>query len=534
MNYRELLSRITDLPRLALPVKAGETSGCMSSTDRASRYDAETDTYLAWGANDDGSGCIRTLEDGSIVAFELEGTGVIWRTWSALPQSGHIRVYLNGEETPAFEMPFINWFEKQPDDIPPLNLPELSPCLSRGRNSFIPIPFQKGCRIELAPGWGAYYHFTYTRFPPGTQVPDARERFTRDGLIALAEVDRELYARGEILGEEETIIKKTLAPGEARSCFACAGSGAVTSISFFPDGLTDRTASLRSLVLRLYWDGEHTPSVETPLGDFFGGAPGYAHQRTLPISMERDRYTCRFFMPFHDGMRLEVWNASTARQTVRFTLAIDRQMCHTEEMLRFHAKWHRGFMGTLPVERFLKGGDRYPDWPVLLAQGTSGRFVGVHLHIYNRWEKPQVEPETWWYGKWDRKTVDWWWGEGDEKFFVDGEKFPSTFGTGSEDYIGYAWAAEPPFARFDSAFAAMNAMPIDGNGHTSVSRFHVADCVSFQSAFAAFIEKYKPNIWEGRNKCLYAALPFWYQQAGVPDLYPPIEASALLAGYDDI
>lgn len=39
--------------------------------------------------------------------------------------------------------------------------------------------------------------------------------------------------------------------------------------------------------------------------------------------------------------------------------------------------------------------------------------------------------------------MDWWWGEGDEKLFVDGEKFPSTFGTGSEDYVGYAWAAEP-------------------------------------------------------------------------------------------
>ncbi|MEJ7679414.1 MAG: DUF2961 domain-containing protein [Segetibacter sp.] len=61
--------------------------------------------------------------------------------------------------------------------------------------------------------------------------------------------------------------------------------------------------------------------------------------------------------------------------------------------------------------------------------------------------------ETWWYGKWDKKTIDWWWGEGDEKFFIDGEKFPSTFGTGCEDYIGYAWSAEPPFALFESPFA---------------------------------------------------------------------------------
>ena len=49
-----------------------------------------------------------------------------------------------------------------------------------------------------------------------------------------------------------------------------------------------------------------------------------------------------------------------------------------------------------------------------------------------------------------------WWGEGDEKFFIDGEKYPSTVGTGSEDYIGYAWAANPPFVTFDSALAAVS------------------------------------------------------------------------------
>jgi len=149
------------------------------------------------------------------------------------------------------------------------------------------------------------------------------------------------------------------------------------------------------------------------------------------------------------------------------------------------------------------------------------------MHIRNTWDVPEMPPECWWYGKWDRKTVDWWWGEGDEKFFVDGEKFPSTFGTGSEDYVGYAWAAEPPFARFDSPYAMMNLMPIDGNGDTSLARFQIADSVPFRTSFEAFIEKYKPDSWEKNGRCLYAVTPYWYQSAGTDDDYPPITKDML-------
>ena len=186
MTYRELLSRLTDMRLLMRKASPEERSGCMSSYDRASRYDESTGTYVRWDANDDGSGCIRTLPDGSIVAFEQEGPGVIWRIWSALPQHGHMRVYIDDSAAPVVDMPFIDWFEKWPGDIPPLNLSELSMRLSRGRNSFSPIPFQKRCRVELAPEWGAYYHFTYTLFAQDTVMPSYQERFSRDGMIALA------------------------------------------------------------------------------------------------------------------------------------------------------------------------------------------------------------------------------------------------------------------------------------------------------------------------------------------------------------
>jgi hypothetical protein len=150
------------------------------------------------------------------------------------------------------------------------------------------------------------------------------------------------------------------------------------------------------------------------------------------------------------------------------------------------------------------------DWVFANMKGR-GRFCGITLHVENTCEEPKQESETWWYGKWDKKTIDGWWGEGDEKFFVDGEKFPSTFGTGSEDYVGYAWSAEPPFSLFDSPFATQPFTPINGNGHTIVNRFHIADNVPFQNSFEGYLEKYKSNQWGEKNVCLFDAVVYWYQ-----------------------
>jgi hypothetical protein len=154
------------------------------------------------------------------------------------------------------------------------------------------------------------------------------------------------------------------------------------------------------------------------------------------------------------------------------------------------------------------------DWPILNVTG-EGRFCGVHLHVWNRLAEPAPTANGWWYGTGRNKSIDWWWGEGDEKF-------PSTFGTGSEDYIGYAWAAELPFPPFESAFACQPHIELDANGHTSVNRFHVCDNVPFGESFEGCIEKYKPNRWGGGNHCLYDAVAYWYQKAGQSDDYGPV------------
>jgi hypothetical protein len=156
-------------------------------------------------------------------------------------------------------------------------------------------------------------------------------------------------------------------------------------------------------------------------------------------------------------------------------------------LARFHAKWHRDAFLCVEPQRSI-------DWPIVTTTGT-GRFVGTMLHIWN----PRGG----------------WWGEGDDKFFVDGEKFPSSFGTGSEDYFGYAWGMP---VLFQHAFHDQTHNDGNSKGHVSVNRWHIPDEVPFQQSFQGCIEKYFPN----QRPTLFAAVAYWYLNAGGVDPYVPV------------
>ncbi len=512
LTYQDLLGRLTDLHALSVPPVPGERSGCFSSFDRRSQYSVEEDRYLDWDANDDGRGYIRKQEDGSVVALELSGPGVIWRSWSAMPGSGHIRVYLDGAL--CVDTPFLRYFTGFGTDFAPLNVPDVCPHISRGYNSFIPIPFQSAIRIELAPDWGAYFHFTYTLFPKGTRMPAYSDLYTRPGRIALAKLDRSLHLRG--IHEFAPNAAAVVGAGCSETLFEAAGEGA---ISRFQLRLLDKKQA-GHLLIKMYWDGEKEPSVCAPVCDFFGTSIDMNPFSTWLSGFCGGAFYARWHMPFANGARIEIENIGLEPAAVEAN--VETIECpDAKELLRFHAKWHRDHFDGLDRAQFAPGGQRFPDWPVLRVCKSAGRFCGMHLRLLDTWHYPGgMKRDEWWFGYDGCERLDWWWGEGDEKFFVDGEKFPSTFGTGSEDYFGYAWAAEPPFALFDSPFAAMSAMPLNGNGVTSVCRFHVCDNVPFQDSFEAFIEKYKGNTWGEDNRCLYSATAFFYQAPGKSDGYP--------------
>ena len=100
--------------------EAGEKCAQWSSYDRASKYDEKTGKYVAWDANGDDNGCIRK-EGKQIVMAEMEGPGCIWRIWSATAEKGHVKIYLDGQETPAVDLPFAEVLQRRHG---PVQLPD--------------------------------------------------------------------------------------------------------------------------------------------------------------------------------------------------------------------------------------------------------------------------------------------------------------------------------------------------------------------------------------------------------------------------
>ena len=487
LTYVDLVHRLTDLKQLATLPAPGEKTAQFSSYDRASRYDAASGKYVHWDANGDNNGFIRK-ENGQFVLAEMSGPGCLWRIWSAAPKQGHVRIYLDGDANPAVDLPFADYFSRTQA---PFTRRAIVHIVSQGCNNYTPIPFQKSCKIVADEDWGAYYHFGYTMFPPGTQVPTFKRELSPSENTALDEADQALNHCGpREFPDGQRASAGGVLTGNGSSGTEPGGAGAITGIRVrFDPPLTSADRDLlREISIQMSWDGESSLSVWSPLGDFFGTAPGANVYRSLPCGYTEDGwFYANWFMPFTNGARIRFVNEGANPHKLQYEIYSQELKGDLTRYARFHAKWHRD--AFLPAEP-----ERQIDWTLLKTDG-SGRFVGVMLHVWN----PRGG----------------WWGEGDEKFFVDGEKFPSTFGTGSEDYFGYAWSSPAPFQH-----AFHNQTHNDGNskGHVSVNRWHISDQVPFHTQFEGAIEKYYANERPTR----YAATVFWYLAPGGGDLYAPV------------
>ncbi|AFV90784.1 hypothetical protein PACID_30190 [Acidipropionibacterium acidipropionici ATCC 4875] len=260
---------------------------------------------------------------------------------------------------------------------------------------------------------------------------------------------------------------------------------------------------LRKLVLRAYWDGSDHPSVNVPLGDFFG----IGHARTknfssLPLQMSPEdgkAFNCWFPMPFADGARFEIVNECDEME-VRFYYYIDYEEFDSLEdgLGRFHSCWnHATPTSTLPDpaghsnEEFLfggkntTGGDNY----VILDATGRGHYVGCVLNITNT-----------------RHTSQWnWYGEGDDMIFVDGEPWPPRIhGTGTEDYFNTAWC---PTQEYESLYHGLT-LPGGPNwsGQISTYRFHIEDPITFTRSIRMTIEHGHDNH---RSDAL-SSIAYWY------------------------
>jgi hypothetical protein len=512
INYTDVVSRMTDLKRIAQLPAEGETSGMFSSYDRKSKYDEETDSYIDWAANNDGLTPQYIRKEGeNMVLAEMDGPGAIVRIWSASPKKGHVKIYIDGSETPTIDLPFIDYFNTS--ELPVFRYPNLVyETNARGFNNYVPITFQKSIKIVGEPEWGQYYHFNYITFPEGTDVETFKTMPTPDVKMALQKADRML---GDDVGQSipdnsralSEINQLTVNPGEMKNALKIKGKRAITMLKVKMGPLDEEqiAEAYRKTIISINWDDEPEPSVWSPIGDFFGSAPGFNKYKTLTMGMTDEGMYSYWYMPFAKHAEINIENTSVF--PVELTIEAGHEKLHGKaaEYGRFHARWHRDVM---PVRE-----DRWPDWTVLKTQG-QGRFVGMFLSVWNPKGGSCVE-----FGGEGQH----WWGEGDEKFHVDGEKFPSTFGTGTEDYFGYAWCM-PDF--FEHAFHSQNYTE-DNMGYQSLNRWQIIDNVPFQESFEGYMEKYFPNHWPTQ----YAAVAYWYLDKDGTDPHQPVPGDELF-GYE--
>lgn len=282
-----------------------------------------------------------------------------------------------------------------------------------------------------------------------------------------------------------------LQPDETRVLADITGAGAITHLWITIASKDDK--HLKNLVLRMYWDGEEGPSVESPIGDFFGLGHGRYYQYScLPIQIGTDKgLNCFWRMPFSNGARVTVSNDGPL-PCVAFYYYVDYQRYDRlpDDMARFHAQYRQEY----PCEP----GKNY----VFVETQGRGHFAGCSLSIHNR--------------------AGGWWGEGDDMFFVDGEEKPSLHGTGSEDYFCGAWCyGEGGVQTFSNLYFGC---PFVEGGHKqnalwNVYRYHLEDPIPFTKSIKATIEHGHANT----RKDDFSSVAYWYQtEPHVP--YPALPA----------
>lgn len=507
-SYIDLVNMLVDMERLAIIPQTGETTQQWSSYDRTSYYDPKTGKYVGWDNNGDGFGGTGWLreEGDKLVLGEMQGPGCIWRIWSANPKAGHIRIYLDDNEKPVVDLSFTDYFDSK---TPPFNRSALVyKTAAQGMNNYTPIPFQKSCKIVADRDYGEFHHFNYTLFAKDTVVPTFKMELDAQDAAALDRVNKILSdCKADFAAERYPAAKKQniafeAKAGKTESVIKIQGPEAITSFKVFcpnlPTDIEQQRVLMRQLVISIYWDGSSEPAVWCPLGDFFGTAPGINIYKSIAMGMTPEGFYSNWFMPFDKEAVIKITNDGRKDVNINFEIAHTALTEPIGKYARFHAKWHRN--AFLPTEP-----ERWLDWTILTTRG-KGRFVGTSLEVWN--------PK----GKW--------WGEGDEKFFVDGEKFPSTYGTGSEDYFGYAWSDAAYFQQ------AYHSQPLNENnaGHASNNRWHISDSIPFQASFEGYIEKF----FKDDRPTLYSCVAYWYLASGGQDPYKPIDIKDRLGWYSKL
>jgi hypothetical protein len=289
-------------------------------------------------------------------------------------------------------------------------------------------------------------------------------------------------------------------PGQSATLLEATGAGVITHI-WFTINSSDRM-HLKNLVLRAWWDGEATPSIEVPVGDFFGLGLGeyFVYQSALLSVAPVKALNSYFQMPFATSAKITITNEGKIR-TDNFYFAVDYTTVSKlpDGLGRFHAQYRQEApckKSSSSSDKNLNGEGNY----VFLETTGKGHFVGVTHGV--------------------EQNADGWFGEGDDMIFIDGDSAPTINGTGTEDYYNGAWDfGLQAFANWRQG-APYVVDPERTGGRYCLYRWHTESPITFEKSIKVTIEHGHAN---DRADNFYSTA-YWYQtepHAEFPKLPPP-------------
>jgi Protein of unknown function (DUF2961) len=296
-----------------------------------------------------------------------------------------------------------------------------------------------------------------------------------------------------------------IAPGGTQELFNAEGAGAITHIWFT---IAARSPNhLKEVVLRAWWDGNPKPSIEVPVGDFFGLNLGqyFVYQSAFLNCSSVKALNCYFTMPYRRSARLTATNEG--KQPVdSFYSNIDYQTFAElpGDAMYFHAQYRQKTPNAavhLPDGKNLEGRDNY----VYVETSGRGHLMGVTLGVVQNAEN--------------------WMGEGDDMIFVDDESKPAITGTGSEDYFNGAWDfggrdGALPFSHLYNGAPFISSAEHTG-GRYCLYRWHADNPVTFTRYLRHTMEHGHAN---DRADNFYS-VAYWYQSSPYTD-FPALPAAA--------
>ena len=445
------------------------------------------------GLNGDGGFVLYEETKGEAVIFHDKGPGCINNIWSlGFP----FHVYIDGRGKPILSVPSEKKKDFYGGKFTGFPLPLVSdrhvasgPWKCRAHNIWIPIPYQKECKIVSS--HKPFYCIIYQKLPSDRIIESYDKPINPKSLITFwnncgLDPWEELGYTGKN-SSEWFRGKKEIAVGEKVELLNYKRNGAITAIQFDEKHLNNE--SLKNLWLKCYWDDSPQPAISSPLGIFFTCGVRKTIVRSFPLGMDGKNFYCYFPMPFWRNAKICIENKGRKPITINYNIRIAKKKYPETQCGYFYATYNE--------EKETKFGRDY----LILQAGGRGHYVGtVQTMIGGHY------------------------CEGDERIYIDGNRSPAFYGTGSEDYYQCAcW----PSKKHDTPFAGVSSDPAADSGWVKGNpnslfyelpqcyfRFHFDAVIPFHRSIWLSMEHGVDNI----SKSHYTSVAFYYLQS-VSDLH---------------